>query len=248
MKKWAGAAIVIALLLWSGAGVRFDFSLFKDIGNSFRFIRDNWFPLDTEDAGYAVGQMVLTLQIALFSTLIAVGIALPASFFAARNTTPFGGIYHGIRAVFNFLRSVPEIVMALVFIPTLGLGPMPAVLALIIHNIGVFGKMISELIESVDRGPQEAVQSAGGTRILVALYGIMPQIIPLVISQYFYRLEVAIRTCLILGVVGAGGLGQLLYNDFKMFAYQRVAFEVVLIMLLVTSVDYLGAYVRKRVN
>ncbi|WJH34604.1 ABC transporter permease subunit [Paenibacillus sp. CC-CFT747] len=138
--------------------------------------------------------------------------------------------------------------MALVFIPTLGLGPMPAVLALIIHNIGVFGKMISELIESVDRGPQEAVQSAGGTRILVALYGIMPQIIPLVISQYFYRLEVAIRTCLILGVVGAGGLGQLLYNDFKMFAYQRVAFEVVLIMLLVTSVDYLGAYVRKRVN
>ncbi|WJH34605.1 hypothetical protein N6H14_33395 [Paenibacillus sp. CC-CFT747] len=91
MKKWAGAAIVIALLLWSGAGVRFDFSLFKDIGNSFRFIRDNWFPFDTEDAGYAVGQMVLTLQIALFSTLIAVGIALPASFFAARNTTPFGG-------------------------------------------------------------------------------------------------------------------------------------------------------------
>jgi phosphonate transport system permease protein len=240
-------AVFLGLLIWSGIGVGFDLSLLTDIGRTVDFVRNQWFPLDWSDADYALGQTVVTLQIALFSTLIAVAISLPLSFFAARNTTPFPSAYHSFRVAFNFLRSVPEIVLALIFVPTLGLNPMPAVVALIIHNVGVFGKMISEMIEAMDPGPQEAVKSVGGTRILVALYGIMPQMIPLVISQYFYRLEVAIRTCLILGVVGAGGIGQLLYNDFKMFQYEKVAVEVVFIMVLVTSVDYLGAYVRKRV-
>src|SRR5690606_29779930 len=128
------------------------------------------------------------------------------------------------------IRSVPELVLALVFIPTVGLGPLPAVLALILHNIGVLGKLIAELIEAADDGPQEAVKAMGGGRLLIAAYGILPSILPLVFSQYFYRLETAIRTTLILGVVGAGGIGQMLYNDFKQFMYQRVTFEVLLIM------------------
>ncbi|MFC0212344.1 phosphonate ABC transporter, permease protein PhnE [Paenibacillus chartarius] len=240
--------LLVVLLIWSGHGVRFQLGMLGDIGNSVRFVREHWFPIDTSDAAFAIKQMVITLQIALFSTLVALLIALPVSFMAARNTSPLRSVYHGFRFMFNFLRSVPELVLALIFIPTLGLGPMPAVLALIIHNIGVFGKMISEMIEAMNKGPQEAVASVGGTRSLIALYGIVPQMLPLVLSQYFYRLEVAIRTCLILGIVGAGGLGQLLYNDFKQFFYEKVAFEVLLIMVLVTSVDYLGAWIRKRVN
>lgn len=157
-------------------------------------------------------------------------------------------MYHAVRFGCNFLRAIPELVLALLFIPTLGLGPMPAVLALIIHNVGVFGKMFSETMEAMNRGPQEIVAAVGGTRPLVAIYGILPQMLPLVLSQYFYRLEVAIRACLILGIVGAGGIGQLLYNDFKQFYYEKVSFEVLLIMLLITAVDYLGAWVRKKVN
>jgi phosphonate transport system permease protein len=121
-------------------------------------------------------------------------------------------------------------------------------MALIIHNVGVFGKLFSEMIEAMDDGPQEAVKALGGTRLHVAIYGIIPQMGPLIFSQYFYRLEVAIRTSLILGVVGAGGLGQMLYNDFKQFMYQKVTFEVLLIMVLVTAVDYTGALIRKRVK
>ncbi len=248
MRRIAFVLLIVALLVWSGVGVEFDPALFADLGNTVDFVMHQWFPLDWSGFWDALLATIATLQIALFSTLIAVMIALPVSFFAARNTTPFGTAYHLFRTAFNFVRSVPEIVLALIFIPTVGLGPMPAVLALIIHNIGVFGKMISEMIEAMDHGPQEAVKSVGGTRMLVALYGIMPQMVPLVISQYFYRLEVAIRTCLILGVVGAGGIGQMLYNDFKLFFYEKVALEVLLIMVLVTSVDYLGAYIRKRVN
>jgi phosphonate transport system permease protein len=240
--------LAIILLIWSARGVGFDFSLLRDFRNTYRFVTQQWFPMDFTDTIMIVKSMVLTLQMAIFSTLIAVIIALPASFMAARNWTPSRWLYDAVRAIFNLLRSIPELVLALIFIPTLGLGPMPAVMALIIHNIGVFGKMISETIEAMDQGPQEAVQAVGGTRLLVALYGIMPQMIPLVISQYFYRLEVAIRTCLILGIVGAGGIGQLLYNDFKQFMYPKVAVEVLFIMILVTAVDYLGAYFRKRVD
>lgn len=248
LRKWLVAACLLALFIWSGIGVGFDIVLFQDLGRTVDFVINQWFPPDWSEAGYAAEQAVVTLQIALFSTLIALCISLPLSFFAARNTTPFGAAYHSFRTAFNFIRSIPEIVLALIFVPTLGLNPLPAVMALIIHNVGVFGKMLSEMIEAMDPGPQEAVKATGGTRMLVALYGVLPQMMPLIISQYFYRLEVAIRTCLILGIVGAGGIGQLLYNDFKMFLYEKVAVEVVIIMILVTSVDYLGAYIRKRVN
>ncbi|MFC4776892.1 phosphonate ABC transporter, permease protein PhnE [Paenibacillus sp. GCM10023252] len=241
-------AAVVVLLVWSGAGVQFDWSALRDLGNSVQFLTNHWFPMDLTDWRIAIRAMGDTLEMAVFSTLIAVLLAIPLSFLAARSWSPARWIYDGTRFLFNLIRSIPELVLALIFIPTLGLGPMPAVMALIIHNIGVFGKLISELIEEAEEGPQEAVRALGGSRILIALYGILPQITPLLLSQYFYRLEAAIRTCLILGIVGAGGIGQMLYNDFKQFMYQKVTFEVLLIMILVTAVDYLGALVRKRVK
>jgi phosphonate transport system permease protein len=246
MRKLWVLIFIAVLFIWSGRGVQFDPGLFSDIGNSVRFIREHWFPIDFSDAGFVLKQLVITLQIAIFSTLAAVVIGLPLSFFGARNMSPTRYGYHAVRFFFNAVRSIPELVLALIFIPTLGLGPMPAVLALMIHNIGVFGKMFSETIEAMNKGPQHVVVSVGGTRTLVALYGILPKMLPLVFSQYFYRLEVAIRACLILGIVGAGGIGQLLYNDFKQFYYEKVAFEVIVIMLLITGIDYLGAWVRRR--
>jgi len=248
MRKVVYAAVVLLLLAWSGWGVGWSAGAFRDLGNSFRFIADHWFPIDASDWRIALAAIADTVEMALFSTLAALLIALPLSFLAARNWAPARWLYDFTRAVLNVLRSIPELVLALVFIPTLGLGPMPAVMALIIHNIGVFGKLLSEMIEAADNGPQEAVKALGGTRILIAVYGILPQIAPLLLSQYFYRLEVAIRTTLVLGIVGAGGIGQLLYNDFKQFMYPKVTFEVLLIMVLVTLVDYLGALIRKRVK
>ncbi|MBD2868934.1 phosphonate ABC transporter, permease protein PhnE [Paenibacillus arenilitoris] len=248
MRRIAAAAAVVALLVWSGAGIGFSAGAFGDLGNTFAFVAEHWFPADLADWKTALRAMADTLQIAVFSTLAALAIAFPLSFLAARNWAPYRWLYDATRFGFNLIRSIPELVLALVFIPTLGLGPMPAVMALIIHNIGVFGKLLSETIEAADDGPQEAVKAMGGTRLLVALYGIIPQMLPLALSHYFYRLEVAIRTTLILGIVGAGGLGQMLYNDFKQFMYQKVTFEVLLIMVLVTAVDYAGALIRKRVK
>lgn len=237
-----------ALLIWSGIGIGFHLAWLRDLVNSYRFVAEFWWPMEMSDAKLALRSLLDTLEIAVFSTIVAVLVAFPMSFLAARNTTPNRWVYHSCRFLLNVLRSIPEIVLALIFIPTLGLGPLPAVMALVIHNFGVFGKLFSEMIESMEQGPQEAMKALGSRQLLVSLYGIVPQMLPLAISQYFYRLEVAIRTSLVLGIVGAGGIGQLLYNDFKQFMYQKVTFELLLIMLLVTLVDYIGAYVRKRVN
>jgi phosphonate transport system permease protein len=127
-----------------------------------------------------------------------------------------------------------------------GLGPFTAILAIFLHNIGVLGKLISELIEAADPDPQEALRSVGANRAMVALYGILPQIIPNVLSQYFYRLEVAVRTSLILGFIGAGGIGQQLFIHFKIFQYEKVAVDVMMIMILVVMIDYVSAVIRSK--
>ncbi len=152
-----------------------------------------------------------------------------------------------MRGLFSFLRSIPDIVIGLVLVMAIGLGPFPAVIAIMLHNIGVLGKLVSELIEAADKGPQEAVQSLGLGRSMVALYGILPQIWPNVLSHFFYRFEVAIRTSLILGFIGAGGIGQLLFNSFRIFNYKEVMLYVLFIMALVIIVDLIGSYVRNRI-
>lgn len=247
MKKWSLVILSTTVLIWSAIGVEFDFRKFLDIQNTFDFIMRKWLPLDLSVIPLASLAAVTTLQIAILGTFIGLLFALPLSFLAAWNTTPHSIVYRTTRGLLNFLRSVPEIVFGLLFVPTFGLGPFPAVLAIMLHNIGVLGKLISELIEAADNGPQEAVKSVGASRLQVILYGIIPQIIPNILSQYFYRLEVAIRTSLILGFIGGGGIGNMLFIDFKVFNYPSVATEVLIIMILVMVVDAIGAIVRKKV-
>jgi len=245
--KWSLTLLSAILIIWSGYSTEFDFRKLLDLGNSVEFVRYKMFPMDWSVFPTALKLAWITLQIAIMGTFIAILIALPLSFLAAFNTSPSPFFYNGTRWLLNFFRSVPEIVLGLILVPSLGLGPFPAVMAIAIHNIGVLGKLISELIEAADEGPQEAVKSVGATRLFIILYGILPQIIPNILSHYFYRLEVGVRASLILGFIGGGGIGNMLFIDFKVFNYQAVATEVFVIMLLVLIVDYMGTLVRKKV-
>jgi phosphonate transport system permease protein len=172
---------------------------------------------------------------------------LPLSFLAAKNTSGSIAMYSSTRGGLSALRSIPEIVFGLIFVTAFGLGPFAAVLAIILHNIGVLGKLISELIEAADSGPQEAMRSVGASKWVGHLFAILPQIWPNVLSQYFYRFEVAIRTSLILGFIGGGGIGQQLFNHFQSFYYTAVALDIVLIMIMVIIVDFIGGQIRARV-
>jgi phosphonate transport system permease protein len=241
------AIFLLLLLIWSGFGVEFNLGKLIKSAENFNQIAELWFPPDFSRAESAFNATLLTLQVAFFGSFIALVIVLPLSFFAAKNTSPNLFIYQLVRGLFSILRSIPDIVIGLIFVILIGLGPFPAVMAIMLHNIGVLGKLISELIEAAEKGPQEAIQSLGLSRSLNALYGVLPQIIPNVLSHYFYRFEVAIRSSLILGFIGGGGIGQLLLNSFKIFAYDAVMLYVIFIMGLVILVDTLGGFIRNRV-
>ncbi len=246
--RWIYPVLMAAVVWWSASGTGFDPADFLKIGNSLDFVLTRWLPPDWSAAGETAREAAITIQIAVLGTFLGLVFALPVSFLAARNVTPYPWIYNLVRGLLSFLRAVPEIVLALVFVPTVGLKPVTAVLALAIHNFGVLGKLISELIEASDPGPREAVASTGAPGVAVVYWGVIPQIIPLIISQAFYRLEVAVRASLVLGLVGAGGIGNLLFIHFKIFDYEKVLVDVLAIMAMVAAIDYLGAWVRSKVT
>lgn len=224
----------------------FDLSKFKDFRNMVDFMA-NWFPMNTSQLPNMLRDSLETLAMAFLGSFLGLVIALPISFIAARNTAPSKWIFHLSRVVLSFVRSIPEIVFGLILLTALGLGPFPAVLAIMFHNIGVLGKLISELIEASDPGPQEAMKAVGAKKWFASLFSIVPQIWPNVLSHFFYRFEVAIRTSLILGFIGGGGIGQRLFNDFKTFNYPSVSLDVLIIMVMVIIVDFYGSYVRNKI-
>lgn len=239
--------ILIIATWWAMGKTEFEWGNFANFANAFTFIGDRFLPLDWEILPSLVDPMLVTLAIAFLGTFFALLVALPLAFASAKNTSRSPVFYYINRFFLSGLRSVPEIVFGLIFVVVLGLGPFPAVFAIFLHNIGVLGKLISELIEASDRGPQEAMESVGSSRKVGNLFAIIPQIWPNILSQYFYRFEVAIRTSLVLGFIGGGGIGQRLINDFESFNYPAVGVIVLSIMAMVILVDLFGAYVRKRV-
>jgi phosphonate transport system permease protein len=238
--------IIAVLAVYSMRLTEFDLSKFRDFENMGDFL-SKWFPMNTDSLPYLFTESVLTISIAFLGSLFGLIIALPLSFLAARNTSGHRLIFAATRFYLSFLRSVPEFVFGLILLTTLGLGPFPAVIAIVLHNIGVLGKLISELIEAADKGPMEAMSAVGAKRWIGNLFAILPQIWPNVLSQFFYRFEVAIRTSLILGLIGGGGIGQQLFIHFKTFQYQLVSVDVLLIMIMVILVDYIGGKIREKV-
>ncbi|MBO8142496.1 MAG: phosphonate ABC transporter, permease protein PhnE [Firmicutes bacterium] len=245
-RTWAALAVLIAVHVWAAIGTEFSPARFARLANSIELLT-RWWPPAWELADRILEASVVTIQIALMGTTLAVLFALPLSFLAARNTAPGRFAYNASRTLLTVLRGIPEIVIALVLVPTVGLGPFPGVLALFIHNLGVLGKMVSELIEAADRGPQEAVLATGGGRGHMILFGILPQIVPETLSQAFYRLEVNVRASLVLGFIGAGGLGHELFLSFRVMRYAEVLVQVAAILVLITAVDYASAWVRRKV-
>ncbi|WP_100404233.1 phosphonate ABC transporter, permease protein PhnE [Bacillus solitudinis] len=237
---------IIIVCWWSMNVTGFEWRKFEQFTNMIDMVTTRFFPVEWSLFPRMAQESLVTLAIAFLGSIFALVVALPLSFLAARNTSS-RLMCLLVRSGLSALRSVPEIVFGLILVTALGLGPFPAVLAIILHNIGVLGKLISELIEAADAGPQEAMKSVGATKWVGHLFSILPQIWPNVLSHYFYRFEVAIRTSLILGFIGGGGIGQQLFNHFQSFYYQAVALDILCIMILVIFVDVIGGRIRARV-
>jgi len=217
-----------------------------------------------EFLSFVVKPTLDTLYIAILGTLLGVFLAFPLSLLASHSLTQMGvdesagkqpfvrrllrtAPYFLSRGLLNLLRSIPELVWALVFVRAVGLGPLPGVLALGIAYAGMLGKLYSEIIDSVDSRPIEALQSTGASKINIVFYGYLPLALPDLISYTLYRWECGIRAAVVLGFVGAGGIGQEVELSMRMFNYHEVSTLLIILCLLVLMVDVISGWIRRRV-
>jgi len=256
-----------ALMIWSYLGT--EFSLRGLLGGESAAQIGTYvtklFPPDlSKDFLLKTGFWTLeTFAMSFLGTILAVLIALALVFFSSRNLMFAGllfemersrpsvralrtGLYLGAKATLNLLRTVPHIVWALILVFSVGLGPFPGMLALGIHTGGVLGRLFGEVVENVEIQPIEALQATGARRLQILFYGILPQVLPEFVAYTLYRWEVNIREAVILGYVGAGGLGQQIQIAISLFLEHRLLTLILAIYVIVTLVDHLSAHLRSR--
>jgi phosphonate transport system permease protein len=239
---WCG---IVAVLAWAwppaemyrAADLIHDWRNMAEFGSAF--LRPNFHDWD----GY-LADMVVTLQIAAWGTALAVLFGMPFSILSAANVCP-AWVVQPVRRLMDACRAINEIVFALMFVVAVGLGPFAGVMALAVHNLGVFAKLFSEAVESIDPRPVEGIRATGAGRIQEVIFGVIPQVAPLWSSLTLYRLETNVRSATTLGIVGAGGIGQTLYESIRSFHYAETAAQVIIVVATVMAIDLLSARLRK---
>ena len=252
--KSAGAW-ALDILIWGGVGALLIYSfapvelgnvtkLFSNSENTQNFARDLLRP-DFTNWKLFVAKMWETVQIALWGTFIAVFAAVPMGLAAARNIAPFW-VVTPMRWVMNLLRSIPDLVIGLLFVVAVGLGPLAGVLAIALNTAGVLAKLFSEAVESIDKGPVEGVRATGASKLHEIVWGVIPQVAPLWTSFALYRFESNSRSATVLGLIGAGGIGAVLFDSMNAFDFRDVSAIVVVVVVAVTLIDMLSQAMRKR--
>ena len=157
------------------------------------------------------------------------------------------GLYTIARAIFNTLRSIEPLIMAIIFVVWVGLGPFAGVMALTLHTIAALGKLFSEQIEGIDDGPIEAINATGASRLQMIVFAVIPQIIPPYIAYTLYRWDINVRMSTIIGFVGGGGIGFLLSQSVRLLRYREASVMMLAIAIVVSLLDYISSSVRRRV-
>ncbi|MEO0406053.1 MAG: phosphonate ABC transporter, permease protein PhnE [Cyanobacteria bacterium P01_A01_bin.135] len=189
--------------------------------------------------------IVDTLAMSVAGTAIAIGLSLPLCFLAARNTTPHPVLFHLTRTLFNIARAIPELILGMILVAAVGFGKLPGTLALGLHSVGMMGKFFAETIELSDPAPVEAARSVGVTEPQVIVHSVLPQVFPQMADVTFYRWEYNFRASMVLGAVGAGGIGLEIISALRVLQYQQVSALLIVVLVMVTMVDSLSSYLRK---
>ncbi len=235
--------LLLAVLVFAFGVHRLDMSYERIVGGlgelgsmALRMIPPD--PGSWHRAGMYAYAMLETLAIALLGTLMAAIAAFPLGFLAARNTTINRVVQFFARRSFDTLRGVDILIWALIWINVVGLGPFAGVLALFMTDLGIFGKLFSEAIEAADDKPVEGVLSTGGSSVAAVRFGILPQLMPVLLSQVLYQFESNTRSASIIGIVGAGGIGLILSEQIRTLELQQMSFVILLILATVSLIDW----------
>jgi phosphonate transport system permease protein len=239
-----GWGLVLAILAasWKGADMR-PADLIRDAGNMGEYAK-SFFPPNFRDWQIYVNEMLITLQIAVWGTALAVLFAIPCGLLCSSNIVPWW-VYQPMRRLMDAARAINEMVFAMLFVVAVGLGPFAGVLALFIHTTGILAKLFSEAVEAIDPQPVEGIRATGATALEEIVFGVIPQVLPLWISYSLYRFESNVRSATVVGMVGAGGIGVVLWEIIRGFYYAETAAVMLLIVATVSLIDLLSARIRK---
>jgi phosphonate transport system permease protein len=240
---FAGSALVVWALVQSEVSP----SALLHSGPRFAEFFGRLVPPDWSVAGVVWRSTLETLMIALAGTAVGIVIALPLGFLAATNITS-AWIHQPVKLLFGAIRSVPLIVVAILFVSAVGLGPFPGTLAIAFHSIGMLGKFFAEEFETADEGILAAVGGTGAGWAQTLRFGLLPQSIPQLVAFSVYRLELNFRDAAVLGLVGAGGIGYYIQLYVRGFQYEKVAVLLLAIVAVVTALDQMTFWVRRWVR
>jgi phosphonate transport system permease protein len=205
-----------------------------------------FWPPDFRVVPRTIGPLLETIQIAVIASLIGCALALPIAFLASRVTSPNLVTYLLDRGILSVVRALPDVLYALIFVAALSIGPLPGILALILFNIAVVAKLLSETVDGVDPGPIEAARASGANRLLTVRWAVLPQVLPNYVAYSLYAFELNIRASAVLGIVGAGGIGNLINEYRRFFQYDNLLMVVVEILVLVIVVEWISIWLRRK--
>lgn len=243
---WAGLAVVAAITAWAAYGIEFTLeplftNLARGSGVLAQFLDPDW--------GFLIRvwpAWVETLYIAVIAAAVGNGVALFVSLLASKITSPNPVIYQASKLILSVVRSLPDVAYGLLFVAAVGTGALGGIMALIMFNIGVNAKLTSETIDAVDAGPVEAADAAGANRLQRAWTAVLPQIMPNYISYSLYVFELNIRASVVIGIVGGGGIGNVINVELSRFAYDNIAGIVVALFVVVFALDRVSIALRRR--
>jgi len=205
-------------------------------------------PPDFSQFGPSLQPILETIDLAVFGTVMAVVLAFPLALLAAENVSPARPLYYAARATIGVTRAVPDLVWALVFVTAVGLGPFPGALAIGVHSIGMLGRLFAEVIEDMEMGPVEALMLTGASRMQVFTHAVVPGVLPALLGIGLFRFDENLRASVVLGFVGAGGIGFQLLTAMNLFEYRTVSFLMIVTFILVIAAERGSAYLRSRVQ
>ncbi len=238
-------AVLLAVLAgsWQGADMR-PLDLLRESGNMSEYLA-GFFPPSFREWQHYASELLVTLQIAVWGTALAIVCAVPLGLLASSNIVPWW-VHQPVRRVLDGCRAINEMVFALLFVVAVGLGPFAGVLALWIHTTGTLAKLFSETVEAIDPQPVEGIRATGAHPLEEIVYGVIPQVMPLWISYSLYRFEANVRSASVVGMVGAGGIGMVLWDVIRGFQYAETAAVLLMLVVTVSLIDLVSSQLRKR--
>ncbi|RLQ94085.1 phosphonate ABC transporter, permease protein PhnE [Falsibacillus albus] len=245
-KFWTTVILLIVLFWVSAKSTDATFSELFDGLPQIGILLAKMFPPDWSYFSYVIDPMLETIRMALLGATFGAILAIPVALLSASNVFESSWIVLPSRFILNLIRTVPDLLLAAIFVAIFGLGPLPGIWALTIFSLGIIAKLTYESIEAIDRGPLEAMTAVGANKLQWIFFGVIPQVLPQFLSYSIYTFEINVRAAAVLGLVGAGGIGIYYERTLGFFQYDRVASIIIFTLVVVLLIDYISTKIREK--